>query len=277
MARLEDLLARYENWMRANGWTERTVDVRRHMAERILFQWPDPTGITPADLMDWLGNLGSKRGRIPSQWTRATYHGHVRAFFRWLKADGIIESDPTASELFRRPKSPSGHPKPLTKSEESRALMAARGNVRAWLLLALRQGLRAHEIAKIRGEDVQEDMIYVRGKGGKEAHLPTHPDIWALAQRYPRRGWWFPSPAHDGHISGNAVTILVGRLFRQLQIDGSIHRARHSYGTTLLRAGANMRVVQTLMRHSSPATTALYTAVDEDELRAAINLLGDAS
>jgi site-specific recombinase XerD len=66
---------------------------------------------------------------------------------------------------------------------------------------------------------------------------------------------------------------VTGRLFDSLGIAGSIHRARHSYATTLLRAGANVRVVQTLMRHSSLATTAAHCAVDEDERAAAIRLL----
>ena len=273
-----DLLDRYERWMRAAGWSYRTQQQRRRMASHVLDLWPDPRQITADDLIDWLSDLGTSHdtGEQLSKWTRATYHSHVRAFFKWLTSTGVIEVNPTTAEHFTRPKPPSGRPKPLTRSEEARALMAARGNVHAWLLLALRQGLRAHEIAKVRGEDVTEELIHVTGKGGKSAYLPTHPDVWRLAQDYPRRGYWFPSPAHDGHISSNSVSIMVGRLFRSLGIEGSIHRARHSYGTSLLRNGANMRVVQQLMRHSSPASTALYTAVDEDEMRAAINLLGDA-
>lgn len=269
----QTLLAEYDRWMSA--WAaDKTRTARVRIATRITERWPDLTKVTTTDLTDWLAE------RDLARWSRATYHGAARAFFRWLHQSGVLVADPTDSDLFRRPKVSQGVPKPLSRAEEARAMAAASGNTRAWLLLALRAGLRAHEIAKVRGEDVAEDFLSVTGKGAKEAAIPTHPDLWALAQDYPRRGWWFPSPQHEGHVSGASVTILVGRLFRSAAVDipkGSIHRARHSYATSLLRRGANLRQVQTLMRHDSPATTAIYTAVDEDELRCAINLLGNAS
>lgn len=267
-----DYLDHYERWMRAVGRSHRTIRQRLRMARKVLDQWPDPGAATPDDVIDWLGVADDL-----SRWTRATYHSDVRAFFKWLnKANHILE-DPTASELFERPTARPGVPKPLSPPEEARALAAAHGNMEAWLLLALRAGLRASEIAAFRGESIAEDHIVLVGKGSREAAIPTHPDLWKLAQRYPRRGWWFPSPDHDGHVAAGSITVLVGRHFRRPEVDipsGSIHRCRHSYATSLLRRGANMRQVQTLMRHSSPATTAIYTAVDEDELRAAINTLG---
>ena len=57
-------------------------------------------------------------------------------------------------------------------------------------------------------------------------------------------------------------------------IEGSLHRCRHTYATELLRAGANIRVVQTLMRHASLSSTQIYTAVDENERREGIRRLG---
>ena len=57
---------------------------------------------------------------------------------------------------------------------------------------------------------------------------------------------------------------------RKHGISGSIHRARHAYGTMLLRSGVNIRVVQTLMRHESITSTQAYTAVDEHERASAI-------
>ena len=56
-------------------------------------------------------------------------------------------------------------------------------------------------------------------------------------------------------------------------IEGSIHRCRHYFGTELLRAGVSVRVIQTLMRHESLATTANYLGVDEDERVAAVRAL----
>lgn len=266
-----EYMDRYERWMRSAGRSERTIRQRTRMAGRVLARWPDPGRVEVEDLIDWKASMSHLQ-----RWTQATYHSDIRAFFKWLHQAGHIIEDPSASKMIERPRARDGVPKPLSPVEETRALSAAHGNIEAWLLLALRAGLRASEIAGVRGEYVAEDHIIIVGKGDKEAAIPTHPDVWALAQRFPRQGWWFPSPQHDGHVSGRSVTVLIGRHFRDPAVNipkGSIHRCRHSYATTLLRRGANMRQVQTLMRHSSPATTAIYTAVDEDELRAAILLL----
>ena len=54
------------------------------------------------------------------------------------------------------------------------------------------------------------------------------------------------------------------------QIEGSHHRCRHTYGTSLLAAGANLRVVQELMRHESVTSTQIYTRVTADERREAV-------
>ena len=59
------------------------------------------------------------------------------------------------------------------------------------------------------------------------------------------------------------------------QVPGSAHSLRHWYATQLLREGADIRVVQQLMRHASLATTAGYLAVESDALTAAVAALPD--
>lgn len=272
-------LDRYERWMRSAHRSARSRSQRLRMAAKVLRRWPDPASATPEQVTDWLSSLVKhpRDGKDePATATLATYHSDAHAFFKWLSNPdiGLIPVDPMASSLVERPHPRRGVPKPLSVAERERALDAAHGNMRAWLLLALYAGLRASEIGAFRGEQIDERYIVFHGKGDKESAIPTHERIWRLAERYPRAGWWFPSPAHDGHVSGNSVSILVGRHFRSVGImSGSIHRARHSFGTTLLQRGANMRKVQEMMRHESLATTQIYTAITDDELRAAINLL----
>jgi integrase/recombinase XerD len=71
---------------------------------------------------------------------------------------------------------------------------------------------------------------------------------------------------------------MVAAHFRELGIEErSIHRARHTFGNALGRAGVNVRVVKELMRHQSLETTAIYLGVDEDEKSAAIGLLGSTN
>lgn len=146
----------------------------------------------------------------------------------------------------------------------------------AWLLLGSLAGLRCHEIAKVAGEDIDERSLYVLGKGGQEAVLPTHPVLWELAQSYPRRGYWFPSVQQKREfVSTSQVGNKIRVHFRACGIEGegAVHRLRYSFGTNLARSGAQMRVVQDLMRHKSLETTMRYVAVDSDERIAAMRML----
>jgi integrase/recombinase XerD len=265
----DDVLDEYARWMRSWGASESTVRQRLICVSARLKEW-GVDGFTEHNIEGFLG-----RPEL-AQWSRATYHAHLKSFCDWLEATGRVTGNPMAS--MRKGKRPPPSPRPLSEAEVNLVLERASGRERDWFLLALHAGLRAHEIAKIRGQDVSPDGIYVEGKGGSRYTLPTHDDLWAMAQRYPRAGYWFPSrKGTSGHVTAATVTNRVSELFKTLGIGGSVHRARHTYGTRLLRAGVNIRKVQKLMRHMNLETTATYTAVDEDELRAAINLLPSAS
>lgn len=227
-----------------------------------------------ARLLDWGGwhqppeRISDHLARFTGH-TKRTYYDHFSALYCWLVDAGRLEVTPMAG--VRRPPTPRPHPRPLTRDDARKALLHATDNLRAYILLGRYAGLRAHEIAKFSGEDIDSDCLYVFGKGGQGQVLPTHPALWELASIYPRRGFWFPSArAAAGHVTPHAVTMRVSRHFARLDIDGSSHRNRHLYGTELLRNGFNIRVVQELMRHADMATTVRYLGVDDDEKRAAI-------
>lgn len=250
----------YVTWMRIGGAREQTVGQRDRFRESRLRDW-GTLDVPIEQIRAWLGQFDG--------WTKCTYYGHLLSLYEWAVHVGTVPTNPIRE--IPRPRSPKPKPRPLTRDEIDRALAGASGDLRAHLLLGLLAGLRAHEIAKFRGEDVTEHGIYVIGKGGQGAMVPTHPTLWELAQEYPRRGWWFPSERTDtGHVCRETVTRRVTAHFRRLGIEGSSHRNRHGYGTLLLRNGVNLRVVQELMRHASLQTTALYLGVDEDEKIAAI-------
>jgi len=255
----------FEPWLRANNCGDSTVHYRLAHLRDFAAHHPRFPNVTPGEITNWLGRIGY----MP--WSRATFYGHLRSYFTFAIDAGIVTVDPMAR--MRRPRQGKSVPRPLNPAQVRTVMAARNANVRAWLTLALYAGLRAHEIAKIRGEDVEERQLYVVGKGGSEAYLPTHPLVWALALERPAAGWWFPTIADTGHVSARSVSAITGRVFAANGIEGSIHRGRHTYATELLRAGANVRVVQTLMRHASLQSTMVYTAVDEDERRDAIALL----
>ncbi len=261
--------AEFRPWLRANNCCENTIEDRLGVLADFARTHPCFPGVTPAAITEWLGRPGY------APWSRATYYGHLHSYFTFAIENDLLTVDPMGR--MRRPKPGKSIPRPLTPAQVTAVLAgAANENLHAWLTLALYAGLRAHEIAKIRGEDVDLDQLYVWGKGGQGAFVPTHPLVWALAQSRPRQGWWFPTRSAAGHVTSLAVSTMTSKLFRANGIEGSIHRCRHTYATELLRGGANVRVVQTLMRHESLNSTMIYTAVDEGERRAAINRLAAA-
>jgi integrase/recombinase XerD len=149
-----------------------------------------------------------------------------------------------------------------------------RRRTRMMILLAALAGLRVHEIAKMHGGDLDRisGVLTVTGKGGKTAMIPLHEDLLAEAESWPRADWWFPSygAAKLPHVTPSAVSQAIKDTMVRAGIDGTPHQLRHWYGTSLLKRGADLRLVQSLMRHESPATTAIYTKVDIDQLRGGI-------
>ena len=261
------IVAEYGRWMRSWDASEATIEARCVLARARLTAW-GLEGFTAANVQEFLATPGWSR------WTRATYHAHLKSICEFLAGGGYIDSSPM--DEVRKARRPQSMPRPLADAEISLVLERARtfpdGRLIDWITMARREGLRCHEIAKFRGEDLSDRGLYVLGKGGKEAMLPVHPEILEMSQRLPRHGYWWPSP-YGGHLQPESLSAAVSKFFSTLGISGSIHRVRHNFGTDLLRAGNNIRIVQKLMRHSNLQTTAVYTAVDEDELRDAILLL----
>ena len=263
----DEVLEAYETYLRSWQAGKATIDARLVLARSRLKAW-GLDGFTVATIERFLSE--DAHGNERKRWTVATYHNHLTDFCAFLKAAEFIEDNPM--ELVKKVKRPVKRPRPLTEAEVAKVLSVVEGDVGDWVRIALLTGLRAFEIAKLRGEDFTDEGLYVMGKGGVEATLPIHPELAEMQTRFPTRGYWFPGP-DDGHVRSRQISLKVGRLFEALGIEGSIHRLRHVYGTRLLRKGANIRVAQRLMRHSSLETTAGYLAVVTDEEREAILLL----
>lgn len=258
----DEYAAYLASWVRS----DRTLTSRTTIVRSRLRAW-GLEGMTAQNIQRWL-MWDDKRNKRRAAWTSSTYFGHLRCFTEWAVAAGYLAESPMGQ--VKKPETPRGKPRPLNDTEVALILDRATGDMRAWIILALHAGLRSHEIAKIRGEDVSQWHIHVVGKGGKEADLPTSPEIWELAQHYPRTGYWFPSPRGEGGMHPGRLSHKVSVFFESLGIPGSLHRCRHTFGTRLLRSGVHIRTVQTLMRHESLQTTANYTAVDDDEMRSAV-------
>lgn len=262
------LLSDWRAWMEAQGLSRRTIDERCATVRALLTMTTTTAGtFGPDDVIAYL-----RRDMAPA--SRSTYYSNLRAFTRWMVATDRRADDPL--ERVPAPKRPKSLPRPVDPSLVERMIRVARtSHGRAYVLLAAYAGLRVHEIAKIHGHDVDwyNDSIVVTGKGGKTARIPLHERLVVLARMMPRADYWFPSPARPGPIRSHAVSASIRRTMLSAGYNGKPHQLRHFYGTELVRAGVHLRVVQQLMRHESPATTAIYTQVDDEQLRDGIAAL----
>lgn len=263
-------LSRWVVAMTAEDLSDRTVKERIRVIDQIERETgADATLLDPYTITLWL----SKRGAVA---TRQTYYCHLNAWFRFLvRMDGRTDNP---MDKISSPRRKPGIPRPLHLHEINRVLAYRylRPGNRDRILLAALAGLRVHEIAKIHGKDVdlEEGTLYVVGKGRKEAILPLHPDLLAMAERYPRHDFWFPSPVKPNRpITGRFISESISNAFSRVGINGTAHQLRHFYATYLVEQGVNIRVVQLLMRHENLNSTALYTKVSTNLQRAAIDRL----
>lgn len=271
---LDDVLAAWRRHGLAAGHSDRTISSRAYTVKHLAKTTP-PMHANRDDLTDWLSGLIDHRtGQPAKRSSRATYRAHLRAFYSWLVDTGRRADDPSAS--LPQPRVPRAVPRPL-RPEEVERLLAACSNTqtiqtRAYVVLACFAGLRVHEIAKVRGEDVLSDVLRVQGKGGSDATVPMHPMVAELAARMPDRGWWFPSPGGGRPVSRVTVGQAISRALKRARVSGTPHACRHFYGTEVLKSsGGNLRVTQRAMRHADVRSTAIYTQVSDDALRQAVS------
>lgn len=263
-------VAAWRRHMTTQGLSKRTITERVRAVCAIVGDG-DPATFTVDDVERF---FESRPGLSPS--SRATYISHIHAFCKWAVLRGVRDDDPTV--LLGKPPVRRGLPRAVTTQHVGLLLAAARRRrMRAMILLAAFQGLRASEIAAVAGEDFDllGGRLHVRGKGGVDADLVLHPRVWLLASaEMPRQGWWFPRyDRPDEHVLGNSVSNSVSKFMASQGVPGTCHSLRHWHATELVAQGVNVAVVKELMRHSSLATTGLYVRVQEQARREALSQL----
>lgn len=180
----------------------------------------------------------------------------------------------------------------LTESEQPAVIRAAEdlvprgvpgGRERgvAMVVTMLYSGLRVAELVGLDRPDVDFDAATIdvrHGKGDKQRLLPLHPVPAVAIHRYlATRSDDHPALflSRRGRISTSQVQRLVHQIVGDTAISKRItpHKFRHSFATMLLDKGADLRVVQELLGHSSISSTQIYTHVTQERKRRATDLL----
>jgi len=171
--------------------------------------------------------------------------------------------------------------------EEVRHLLSlvAKPVARMALRMIYSCGLRLSEGIHLRVEDIDSKRMVVRvsdGKGGKDRDVPLPEKTlehlrayWVLSRPRP---WLFPAKSGARPLSDTSLQKTFKAVVRQSGIEKnvSIHSLRHSYATSLLENGMDIRVIQEVLGHRSPQTTAIYTHLTKktvDKLHATVNHL----
>jgi integrase/recombinase XerD len=209
----------------------------------------------------------------------------VRGFHRFLLDEQIVEQD--VAHDTKPPRLASRLPKAISVDQVSALLAATDGDDvtqlrdKALLELLYATGARVSEVVNLNVDDVIDlDVVRLTGKGDKQRIVPVGSYARAALDAYLVRGRPVLSargratPALFLGVRGqrvsrqNAWLIIRAAAERAgLDVEVSPHTLRHSFATHLLAGGADVRVVQELLGHSSVATTQIYTLVTADTLR----------
>jgi integrase/recombinase XerD len=209
----------------------------------------------------------------------------VRGIHKYWLLENLTNADPAAS--VKPPKAPRRLPKAITV-DQVEALLAAVGSDdpiavrdRAMLELLYATGARITEIVSLDLDDlVDPTLLRVLGKGSKERIVPVGRYAQVALEAYLVRtrpllainGKGTPAlflNQRGGRLSRQSAWQIIHDAAAAAKLPGEIspHTLRHSFATHLLEGGADVRVVQELLGHSSVATTQIYTLVTVDALR----------
>ncbi len=243
------------------------VDVREFAA------WLERRGTRLDDvdvraIADYAAELGRARPRKLAPATIARKLAAVRAFLRHALGK---ERVPDASFAPRRPLRLPDAPRPQEVDGELDALdgpapLAIRN--RTLVELVYSAGLRSQEAVDLDLADVDfdQELVHVRGKGGKERVVPLGEEASLALAVYLRdvRPQLARGAENALFLSANGRRLDTSTLRRLLPHP---HRLRHAFATHLLEGGADLRTIQELLGHSSLSTTQIYSHVDARRLR----------
>ncbi len=246
----------YGDHQRRRGLSPLTIKTTTRSIAQFLEHVAPPLldNVTPDDVEDFLATRSiSMRGRY---WWLSTLH----TFYRWAIRHGHASVDPT--ELIDRPRLRQNLPRPIATADLAFALSSAPPLERAILSVMAFQGLRCQEVAGLERTDVLDTMeppmlLVLKAKGGKQRAVPLHADSIASLRclPMPRSGSLFDARPWK-------ISQIANRFLHGLGIDDTAHSLRHWYATECYRDSHDLRMVQELLGHSSPSTTAIYTRLD---------------
>lgn len=283
----KDIVSRYRRYLKLEkGYSVNTLDAYMRDVDKLFrylaVEQVDVLDVKLEDLEHFAAFI-SDLGIGPRSLARIL--SGVRQFYRFLVIDGYLEVDPT--ELLESPKQPDHLPEVLSTAEvdlleEAIDLSKWEGHRnRAIIEVLFSCGLRVSELTNLKLSNlyIEEQYIRVMGKGSKERLVPISP------RALDELNYWFADrnvmkikPGEEDyvflnrrgqHLTRTMILIMIKRYAVEAGIKKTIspHTLRHSFATSLLEGGADLRTIQAMLGHESIGTTEIYTHIDTSTLR----------
>ena len=283
----KDIVSRYRRYLKLEkGYSANTLDAYMRDVDKLLrYLAVEQVNVLDVKLEDLehFAAFISDLGIGPRSLARIL--SGVRQFYRFLVIDGYLEVDPT--ELLESPKQPDHLPEVLSTAEvdlleQAIDLSKWEGHRnRAIIEVLFSCGLRVSELTNLKLSNlyIEEQYIRVMGKGSKERLVPISP------RALDELNYWFSDrnvmkikPGEEDyvflnrrgqHLTRTMILIMIKRYALEAGIKKTIspHTLRHSFATSLLEGGADLRAIQAMLGHESIGTTEIYTHIDTSTLR----------
>jgi integrase/recombinase XerC len=293
---MDDLIERYINYLRY----ERNASphtIRNYHSDLLQFrdylkggQAEAVVDVRSIDALRIRGFLALLFDREKKKSSIARKLASVRAFYKFLAKEGLLESNPAAT--VSTPKLDKTLPRIMTEEEMNTFLDRVAEAVqtgdpimrrdRAILELLYASGLRVSELTglDLRSVNFGDGMLLVRGKGRKERivpfgskakqalndYLPVREKLMRDAKKSGQTALFLNT--HGDRLTTRSVDRLLKKYVRSFgpAVRVSPHSMRHAFASHLLTEGADLRAIQEMLGHRSLATTQKYTQVSIKQL-----------
>lgn len=267
-------------WMRRRRLSTETIKTRHgHLLRFVRWAHPQARTLTDADgdlvqaFQDTLtaGSASNERAAI----------SHLRQFYAWAIREEELHRDPTVRVIL--PKLVRRRPRPIREDRLALAWSHADDVMRAILALAAMAGLRACEIARLSWNDVDLDgEMIVTGKGGHQraiwiADCTLLVETLTVIRRRPRGPVIARLDGKPGHYQPNALDKRANDFLHALDIEETLHRLRHRFGTIGYRACTDPIAMMKLMGHADLSATIIYADSASENAQTAIEATGQIS